>query len=151
MGPSSTMLSATSLLMLTLLVSGSDDEQRLKDDIHVIKANLTDFDCDFAPGESCLWTWERDNFTDLSLTVWPGQNGFYRMSGRDVAKFYHKARQMRPSQSFFGPENDRHGSREGKRLSCRRTQCPRHVANFDSLPWWCEVLLVTQPLGFKLL
>lgn len=101
--------------------------------VAVTSANLTDFACDFEPGEDCLWTWEQDNFTESSITVfvWPGQHGFHRLSGLNVAKFHNKAASMAGTQqgrssskgtttfsatssSFYGPSGDRNDNASGK-------------------------------------
>ena len=55
-----------------------------------IRPNVTDFSCEFNPGENCLWTWEEDDF-EASYSGgdrrWPGRSGYYPMSGSDVEDF----------------------------------------------------------------
>jgi hypothetical protein len=70
------------------------------------------FDCDFDLTENCLWTWEKDNVTDVirSGSVLPGQHGFYQMTGEDVVVLSERS----GGGKFFGPSYDRFGSEKGK-------------------------------------
>lgn len=85
-------------------------------------SNITDFDCDFESDPSdCLWTWEKDNFDPDNFepsygaeTAWPGQNGFYRLNGEQLGKFFKKAETN--SYHFYGPSSDVKGNTKGKSM-----------------------------------
>ena len=79
-----------------------------------ITPNFTDFDCDFDPGERCLWTWDKDNYTSSGYsTDLPGQHGFHVMNGISVGRIHNATGRKR----FFGPNYDSSNSDRGKSAS----------------------------------
>ena len=68
---------------------------------------FTGFDCSFGSEEDCLWDWEKDTFQTRDKeqltkgSSWPGQHGFYRMSGERVKEYFKRAEKL--NTTFFGP------------------------------------------------
>ena len=70
---------------------------------------FTGSDCSFGSEEDCLWDWEKDSFqardkeqlTADKGSSWPGQHGFYRMSGERVKEYFRRAEGL--NTTFFGP------------------------------------------------
>ena len=79
---------------------------------------FTGFDCAFGADEDCLWTWEKDTFEPGSFdgrepnASWPGQHGFYRMSGLAVEKYFKEAEALKTT--FFGPGFSRDNGDRGE-------------------------------------
>ena len=105
------------VLALAGVGCGNGAERSQEDNAKVISLTplFTGFDCDFGKDEPCLWTWEGDNFTDalVGSGIWPGQNGFYRMNGKDIGH-YHMLSKAK-GEVFFGPKQDSSGLDSGKR------------------------------------
>jgi hypothetical protein len=77
----------------------------------VITPQFTGLDCEFEPNVDCLWTWDHDNFTGSvrPRQAFPGQHGFYPMTGEDVRRVH-----MATKENFFGPNVDHSGQTDRK-------------------------------------
>ncbi len=126
------------LLLLFLSPTREQEQQQFGEKEPVrMRPNLTDFSCEFAPGERCLWTWEEDDFGASGRRErgrWPGRSGFFPMSGSDVAMFSRRAAEE--GDAFYGPAADARGSDKGRRKRNMYQHRINHMMRLSRLvPW----------------